>query len=163
MDFLDSVEYMLFNGTIVKASRDENADLFWVAQGAGSSYGILLSLTTKTWKPERERVTNFTISLPSDTSIKTGVKALLAVQDYAQTDAPDTFAIRWQLATPWSGSGYFYGNPNDFNSTIAPLLERLPNTTILTTSTEDFWTMENIATTSLNGSTDTFPPRNMYL
>ena len=163
MDFLDSVEYMLYNGTVVKASREENADLFWVAQGAGSSYGILLSLTTKTWKPEHERVTNFTISLPADTTIETGVEALLALQDYAQTDAPDTFAIRWQLATPWSGSGYFYGAPEEFNSTIAPLLERLPNTTTLTTSTEDFWDMELIATPALNGTADTFPPRSMYL
>ncbi|KAH6611872.1 glucooligosaccharide oxidase-like protein [Boeremia exigua] len=163
MDFLDSVEYMLYNGTVVKASRQENADLFWVAQGAGSSYGILLSLTTRTWKPEHERVTNFTLSLPADTTIETGVEALLAIQDYAQTDAPDTFAIRWQLATPWSGSGYFYGNPDDFSSVIAPLLERLPNTTTLVTSTEDFWTMENIATPSLNGTSDTFPPRSMYL
>ncbi|KZM24219.1 uncharacterized protein EKO05_0010869 [Ascochyta rabiei] len=163
MDNLDSVEYMLYNGTVVKASRDENADLFWVAQGAGSSYGILLSLTTKTWKPEHEQVTNFTISLPSDTSIETGVDALLAVQEYAQTEAPDTFALRWSLATSWSGSGFFYGNPEDFNSTIAPLMERLPNTTTLTTSTADFWTMENNATPSLTGTTDTYPPRTMYL
>lgn len=163
MDFLDSVEYMLYNGTIVKASRNENPDLFWVAQGAGSSYGILLSLTTRTWRPEHERVTNFTISLPADTTIDTGVRALLAVQEYAQTEAPDTFALRWQLATPWSGSGYFYGNPEDFDSTIAPLLERLPNTTTLITSTASFWDMENNATPSLNGTTDTFPPRSMYL
>ncbi|KAJ4983889.1 berberine-like protein [Stagonosporopsis vannaccii] len=163
MDFLDSVEYMLYNGTVVTASREVNPDLFWVAQGAGSSYGILLSLTTKTWKPEHDRVTNFTISLPADTSIDTGVKALLAVQEYAQTEAPDTFAIRWQLATPWSGTGYFYGNPDDFDSTIAPLLERLPDTTTLVNSTADFWAMENFATPSLNGTTDTFPPRSMYL
>src|SRR5690242_17748356 len=163
MDFLDSVEYMLYNGTIVKASRDENPDLFWVAQGAGSSYGILLSLTTRTWRPEHERVTNFTISLPADTNIDTGVRALLAVQEYAQTEAPDTFALRWQLATPWSGSGYSYGSPEDFASTIAPLLDRLPNTTTLVTSTADFWDMENNATPSLNGTTDTFPPRSMYL
>lgn len=163
MDFLDSVQYMLYNGTIVKASRTENPDLFWVAQGAGSSYGILLSLTTRTWKPEHQRVTNFTLSLPADTTIQTGVEALLAVQDYALTDAPDTFAIRWQLATPWSGSGYFYGAPEDFNSTIAPLLDRMPNATTLVSSTEDFWTMENIATPQLNGTADTFPPRSMYL
>jgi FAD/FMN-containing dehydrogenase len=163
MDFLDSVEYMLYNGTVVKASREENSDLFWVAQGAGSSYGILLSLTTKTWKPEFERVTNFTISLPADTTIETGVEALLAIQDYAQTDAPDTFALRWELANAWAGSGYFYGNPDDFNSTIAPLIERLPNTTTIRSTTAEFWDMENFATPLINGTSDTFPPRNMYL
>lgn len=108
-------------------------------------------------------MTKFTISLPADTSIETGVKALLALQDYAQKDAPDTFAIRWQLATTFSGSGYFYSNPNDFNRIIAPLLRRLPSTTTLTTATADFWTMENSATRSLNSTGETFPARSMYL
>ncbi|PSN74683.1 glucooligosaccharide oxidase-like protein [Corynespora cassiicola Philippines] len=162
MDFLDSVEYMLYNGTIVKASRTENADLFWVAQGAGSSYGILLSLTTRTWKPEFNTVTNFTLSL-GNVDIDTGVEALLAVQEYGLNEAPDTFAIRWALAEPWSGSGYFYGNPDEFDAVIAPLIERLPNTTTLTKSTADFWSMENFASPALNGTADTFPPRSMYL
>ncbi|KAF9631058.1 putative berberine-like protein [Lasiodiplodia theobromae] len=165
MDYLSSVEYMLYNGSIVTASRTENPDLFWVAQGAGSSYGILLSLTTKTWKPEHQLVTNFTISLPANTSLDTGVDALLAIQEYALTTAPDTFAIRWQLGTapPFSGSGYFYGDPAAFDQTIAPLMEALPDSATITTAVESFWDMEVIASPALNGSADTFPPRNMYL
>ncbi|KAL1626700.1 hypothetical protein SLS54_002863 [Diplodia seriata] len=164
MDALTAVEYMLYNGTVVTASREENADLFWAAQGAGSSYGIILSLTTTTWQPEHSHVTNFTITLPADTSLDQGVDALLAVQDYAQTSAPDTLALRWSLtAPPYTGSGYFYGDPADFNATIAPLLSALPANITLATAVEDFWSMEVIASPALNGSADTFPPRNMYL
>ena len=33
MDYLSSVQYMLWNGTIVTASSSQNKDLFWAAQG----------------------------------------------------------------------------------------------------------------------------------
>lgn len=33
MDYLTSVQYMLWNGTIVTASSSQNKDLFWAAQG----------------------------------------------------------------------------------------------------------------------------------
>ncbi|KAF2847543.1 Glucooligosaccharide oxidase [Plenodomus tracheiphilus IPT5] len=162
MDNLDSVELMLANGTIVKASRKENPDLFFVVQGAGSSYGIILSLTTRTWKPEFQLATNFTISL-GNVDLDTGVQALLDIQEWAMKEAPDTFALRWQLAGEWNGNGYFYGNPADFDRIFASLIERLPNTTTTTKSTTDFWSMETISTPQLNGTTDTFPARVMYL
>ncbi|KAH9874918.1 hypothetical protein J1614_004406 [Plenodomus biglobosus] len=162
MDNLESVEMMLYNGTIVKASRRENPDVFFVVQGAASSYGILLSLTTRTWKPEFESVTNFTISL-GNVDLDTGAQALIDIQDWAMTEAPDTFSLRWQLAGEWNGSGFFYGNPADFDAVFASLIKRLPNTTTTTQSTLDFWSMENFAAPQLNGTVDTFPPRVMYL
>ncbi|KAF2819671.1 FAD-binding domain-containing protein [Ophiobolus disseminans] len=162
MDNLDSVEVMLYNGTIVTASKVENPDLFFVIQGAGSSYGIVLSLTTRTWKPEYSIVTNFTISLGA-VDLDTGVQALMDIQDWAMTEAPDTFALRWQLAGEWNGSGYFYGNPEDFDVLFASLTLRLPSTTTTTVRTADFWAMENFAAPLLNGTADTFPPRSMYL
>ncbi|KAH7090829.1 glucooligosaccharide oxidase-like protein [Paraphoma chrysanthemicola] len=162
MDNLDSVEVMLYDGKIVKASRTVNPDLFFVVQGAGSSYGILLSLTTRTWKPQFDTVTNFTISL-GNVDLDTGAQALIDIQDWAMTEAPDTFALRWQLAGEWNGSGYFYGNPAEFDAIFASLVERLPNTTTTRKTTTDFWSMENFAVPLLNGTTDAFPARSMYL
>ncbi|KAH9215812.1 glucooligosaccharide oxidase-like protein [Leptodontidium sp. 2 PMI_412] len=164
MDNLVSVEYMLLNGTIVTASRTKNPDLFFVAQGAGSSYGILLSFTTKTWKPVYQQVTNFTISV-GNVDIETGVNALLAVQEFALSGAcPDELSLRWSLtAPPYTGSGFFYGDPAAFRSAIEPLMQSLPAETSLTTAVADFWTMENIATPSISSKIDTFPPRNFYL
>ncbi|KAK0117872.1 hypothetical protein ONS95_012192 [Cadophora gregata] len=164
MDNLESVEYMLVNGTIVTASRTKNPDLFWVVQGAGSSYGVLLSLTTRTWKPVYDQVTNFTVSV-GNVDIDTGVKALLAIQEYALGGGcPDELSLRWQLtAPPYSGSGFFYGDPATFQAAIAPLMAKLPTGTTLTTAVADFWAMENIATPSISSKIDTFPPRNFYL
>jgi hypothetical protein len=164
MDNLVSVQYMLYNGTIVNCSDTENEDLFWVARGAGSSYGVILSLTTKTWKPTYDQVTNFTITLV-DADIKTGVNALLAIQQFALTGGcSDELSLRWSLtAPPFTGSGFYYGNPASFSSVIKPLLQMLPNTTTLTSTVADFWTMEEIATPSLSSKIDTYPPRNFYL
>uniref|UniRef100_L2FNF3 Berberine-like protein n=1 Tax=Colletotrichum fructicola (strain Nara gc5) TaxID=1213859 RepID=L2FNF3_COLFN len=81
MDYLEGATYMLYNGTIAECSRTKNPDLFWALQGAGSSYGIILDLTTKTWKPTFEKAIDYTITL-NDTSLTAGVDALLAIQDH---------------------------------------------------------------------------------
>ncbi|KAL1627296.1 hypothetical protein SLS56_006431 [Neofusicoccum ribis] len=152
MDNIVGVEYMLYNGTIVKGGP--GSDLLWAAQGAGSSYGVILSMTTKTWAPVHEKAINFTLSLGS-VDIDTGVKALISIQDYATTEAPDELALRWRLtAPPFDGTGYFYGDPAEFDTIIQPLLDRLPANTSLTKSEFDFWTMEQLTTggiTSPNG------------
>ncbi|KAM0421449.1 hypothetical protein ACHAPT_010803 [Fusarium lateritium] len=124
MDSIVEVEYMLYNGTIVKAGKE--SDLLWAAQGAGSSFGIILSMTTKTYKPEFQKAINFTLSIGSVTP-KAGAKALIAVQDYATSkQCPDELALRWSLtAPPYTGTGYFYGNPNKFDKVISPLVKEL--------------------------------------
>lgn len=152
MDNIVGVEYMLYNGTVV--SGREGSDLLWAAQGAGSSYGVILSMTTKTWQPIHEKAVNFTLSL-GNVSLDEGVKATIAIQEYAINDAPDELAFRWRLTSPpWDGTGYFYGNPAEFDTIIQPLLDRLPANTSLTKSEFDFWTMEQLVTggiTSPNG------------
>jgi FAD/FMN-containing dehydrogenase len=161
MDNLESVEYMLYNGTIVQAGK--GSDLFWAAQGAGSSFGILTSLTTNTWKPTYQTAINFTLSLGA-LDIETGANALLDLQEYALSDAPDEFAIRWGLsAPPYTGTGYYYGDPKSFDTIIAPLMERMPAGANLTKSEFEFFTLDNIVAPGLtlpNGGTS--PGRAMY-
>jgi alkanesulfonate monooxygenase SsuD/methylene tetrahydromethanopterin reductase-like flavin-dependent oxidoreductase (luciferase family) len=41
LDHLRAVELVLADGTAVRASDTENADLFWAVRGAGSSFGIV--------------------------------------------------------------------------------------------------------------------------
>lgn len=145
LDNLESVEYMLYNGTIVTASK--GSDLFWAAQGAGASYGIILSATTNTHKPLYPTAVNFTVSIGS-VDVDAAAKALIAVQDYSLSkDCPDEFAIRWSLsAPPYTGTGYFYGNPDEFDTVVAPLLSSLeeiaPGTTGLNKTELPFWDME---------------------
>lgn len=143
MDNLESVNYMLYNGTEVTAKAGD--DLFFAAQGAGSSFGILTSLTTRTWKPTYQTAINFTLSL-GQVSLEVGTNALLAVQEYAVNEAPDEFAIRWSISTsPFSGTGYFYGDPLTFDSVLAPLMARLPANASLTKTSLSWWAQESAA------------------
>jgi FAD/FMN-containing dehydrogenase len=49
LDSLVSAGVVLANGTLVKASKTVNKDLFWALQGAGHNFGILTSLEVKTY------------------------------------------------------------------------------------------------------------------
>lgn len=41
VDDLDSVEIVVAGGTVHRASRDENADLFWALRGGGGNFGVV--------------------------------------------------------------------------------------------------------------------------
>ncbi|KAL3422758.1 FAD-linked oxidoreductase-like protein 2 [Phlyctema vagabunda] len=165
LDNLVSATIMLANGTVVNASNEENSELFFAIRGAASSYGILLTLTYKTWKPVYPIATKWTIVLPTNTTLDTGVQALLDVQDFGLAEStPDELYIRWKLTVPtWGGGGYFYGNPDDFQSVMKPLLDVLPAGTNLTSSTLDFWAMEVDATGALTAKFETSPSRSFYV
>ncbi len=45
VDNLLSADMVLANGTFVKATTDENADLFWALRGGGGNFGVVTSFT----------------------------------------------------------------------------------------------------------------------
>ncbi|POR33263.1 FAD-linked oxidoreductase [Tolypocladium paradoxum] len=49
IDNLVSVEVVLADGRIVKASGSENQDLFWAVRGAGQNFGAVTSFTSKVY------------------------------------------------------------------------------------------------------------------
>ncbi|KAH8674607.1 hypothetical protein BGZ60DRAFT_526564 [Tricladium varicosporioides] len=162
MDNLESVEYMLYNGSVVNVRKGD--DLFWAAQGAGASFGVLLSLTTRTWQPIHANAVNFTLSLGT-ANISAGAEALMAIQEYALKEAPDEFAIRWSLtAPPYSGVGYFYGDPGNFDTAVKPLMDCLPSYANMTKNVFDFWSQESYTSPGINltdgGSS---PGRSLYM
>lgn len=142
VDNLQSVEFMLYNGTIVNATK--GSDLFWAAQGAASSFGIALSVTSNTHKPLFPTAVNFTLSAPGFNT-EDAAKAIVAVQDFSLTkQCPDELAIRMSLNATADAIGYFYGDPAKFDGVIAPLLttlQKIGNVTLKKT-TLDFWDME---------------------
>ncbi|CAG8975242.1 hypothetical protein HYALB_00011942 [Hymenoscyphus albidus] len=164
MDNLECVTYMLFNGTEVTAKKED--DLFFATQGAASSYGVLTSLTTKTHKPQFPNAITFNFSL-SGVDLDTGVNALLSIQEFATTLAPDELAFRFSLPrTPenYTGTGYFYGDPATFDSVIAPLQAMLPPTAKFDKQELEFWALENLANPGLdrpNGGSS--PGRTFYI
>ncbi|CAI6094353.1 unnamed protein product [Clonostachys chloroleuca] len=144
MDNLVSIDYMLYNGTTIKAEK--GSDLFWAAQGAGSSFGIVLSATTKTHKPLYDTAVRFTINF-GNVSVETAARALVAIQEYSLgPDCPDELALRWTLnAPPYSSTGYFYGDPTKFDAVLDPLVSNLKwlnNGTTITKNELSFWDME---------------------
>ncbi|KAJ5203602.1 uncharacterized protein N7498_004481 [Penicillium cinerascens] len=48
VDFVEEVEVVLANSSIVRASKSENEDLFFAVRGAGSSVGIVTDFTIRT-------------------------------------------------------------------------------------------------------------------
>jgi len=44
-DLLQEVEMVLYDGSVITASKDENPDLFWATRGGGGGNGIVTSLT----------------------------------------------------------------------------------------------------------------------
>lgn len=148
MDSLVSVEYMLYNGTIVNAGV--GSDLFWAAQGAGSSFGVLLSLTTKTYALEFPNAVMYELTVGAGTpqaasaDLAAGVQALLAVQKFATTTAPNTLSLRWDI-TSHSATGQYYGDPSTFDSAVRqPLLALMPKGVNVTISSDElpFWEVE---------------------
>ena len=142
VDNLHSVEFMLYNGTIVNATK--GSDLFWAAQGAGSSFGIALSMTTDTHKPLFPTAVNFTLNAPAFKT-EDAAKAIVAVQDFSLTkQCPDELAIRMSLTANASAIGYFYGDPTKFDGVIAPLLAKLQTIGNVTLQKNElpFWDME---------------------
>ena len=61
MDNIVAVEFMLCDGSVVVA--EEGSDLLWAAKGAAASFGIILSVTTKTYKPVSESLASLIILL----------------------------------------------------------------------------------------------------
>lgn len=56
-DHILEVEVVTAEGEVVRASKDENADLFWALRGAGPSFGIVTQFTADaSGAAERHRV-----------------------------------------------------------------------------------------------------------
>jgi hypothetical protein len=48
-DALTAVRMVLWNGTIIEASEESHADLFWGLRGAGQNFGIIAEADYRTW------------------------------------------------------------------------------------------------------------------
>lgn len=167
MDSIVNVEYMLPNGTIVNAGV--GSDLLWAAQGAGSSFGVILSLTTKTYAMEFPNATTYNLTVGAGTKeaasadLAAGVKALVAVQEFATTIAPDTWSLRWDITTH-TAIGQYYGNPSTFDSAIRqPLLAAMKGINVTIDSVEEtFWESEKRITLELETPNGGWSPKRSF-
>jgi hypothetical protein len=142
-DNLASVEYMLYNGSIVTAGP--GSDLHWAAQGAGPSFGIVLSATLNTHEVPIDGAVSYSIEL-GDVDLDTASAALLKIQSWVTSgQAPDELSLRYQLGT-FASAGFFYGTESDFDQAIGPLVESLnsivPAVNLTKTILPSFWAAE---------------------
>ncbi|ERF76220.1 hypothetical protein EPUS_04297 [Endocarpon pusillum Z07020] len=52
IDNLISCEIVLASGEVVRASKDENADLFWALRGGGQNFGVVTEFILQAWKQD---------------------------------------------------------------------------------------------------------------
>ena len=142
-DNLVSIEYMLYNGTVVTAGA--GSDLLWAAQGAGPSFGVVLSATTKTYELPHDGAVSYSLAL-GDVNVDVGSAALLAIQKWVlDGNAPDELSLRFSLAN-FASAGFFYGTEEAFGSVFTPLVESLrsvaPAVNLTKTALPSFWESE---------------------
>ncbi|KAH7341178.1 hypothetical protein BKA66DRAFT_434701, partial [Pyrenochaeta sp. MPI-SDFR-AT-0127] len=145
VDNLASVELMLANGSVVTAGA--GSDLLWAAQGAGPSFGVVLSAKIRTHEVTYPQVVNYTLALGA-VSVDTASAALIAIQKFATSgQAPDSLSLRFTLPT-LEAAGFYYGDPATFDKVMEPLVASLATiapTAKLAKTVLPFWDSEIVA------------------
>ncbi|RDA90425.1 hypothetical protein CP533_5236 [Ophiocordyceps camponoti-saundersi (nom. inval.)] len=119
LDWLVAAVVVLADGTMVRCSADERADLFWALRGAGSSYGIVVEFEFDTFAAP-EMVSPFSFRLEDDV---VGVDALLAVQRLAVEAPPELNFVLDLAPVDKTVSGVFLGDREGALEALRPLLD----------------------------------------
>ncbi|KAL7275672.1 hypothetical protein RUND412_001379 [Rhizina undulata] len=128
LDKILEIDVVLTNGTITTASYDVNPDLFWALRGAGESYGVVTGFTMQTVAAPSSGV-KFTYSFNSTVlSVEQRVDIFNSFQEYGNTTAPAELSLRvYMLADVFEITGAYWGARADFDTLIAPLVEKWPS------------------------------------
>merc|ERR1711920_910546 len=111
VDVLQEARVILYNGTVVTTSREENPDLFWALRGGGSGNGIVSPLTLRIvqapepTKPEESRKVTY-FNFQYDPAIEKHYDILEAIQNFLY------------VAEYTSKSSKFGGNGKAYNNSI---------------------------------------------
>jgi FAD/FMN-containing dehydrogenase len=132
IDNLVSAEVVLADGQRVRASADENPDLFWAIRGGGGNFGIVTSFELRLHELGPE-VFKLEVAYPIDEA-----ERVMAAWRDAVADAPDelsTHGLIWSLPVtpelpehlrgrPFVGVGGVYaGDPEEGERLVRPLRE----------------------------------------
>jgi FAD/FMN-containing dehydrogenase len=93
LDNILSVEIVLASGEIVRASKTENADLFWAVRGAGACFGVTTSFTFRA-HPQENLVWNGNLVLPG-TALRTALEAANKVLAKANDTGRASLGMLW--------------------------------------------------------------------
>lgn len=125
-DWMLEATVVLANGSVVKASKEENADLFWAVRGAGSSMGVVAEYKFNTFEAPGT-VTYFTIMVPGWNTIRRGVAGLQAMQDFVVSgELPSELTMRLFLTPRLANfEGLLYGDEEEMRALLEPFAEKI--------------------------------------
>jgi FAD/FMN-containing dehydrogenase len=97
VDNLLSAQVVLFDGTLVTASKEEHADLFWALKGGGGNFGVVVSLTVRLHTIQPFLAGLMLFPWEQAEQVLTGYAAMML-------DAPDTLSVLAGLIPAPDGS-----------------------------------------------------------
>jgi len=122
LDWIIGATVVLADGRVHEVSRDQNKDLLWALQGAGSAFGVVAELRFNTFDaPSNATVFSVTLNWNNEQTIKNG---LTGFRNFVKDNQPAELNIR--LNGNGQGSsfeGVYYGSTQQFNNAIQPLLK----------------------------------------
>ncbi|KAK7055368.1 Glucooligosaccharide oxidase [Favolaschia claudopus] len=159
LDNVLSINLVLANGTITKASKDVNSELFWAMRGAGPSMAIATSIEFSVYEaPASVIVFQYNWQL----DVENAATALNTFQNFVvQPNLPPEFGAEIVLTrgavegnVSFGLTGAWHGDPNQLNGTVAPFLAAMPPLNAVT-FTGGNWieSVEFLAGSTLNTST----------
>lgn len=124
LDHVLEVEVVTADGKIQRASKTQNADLFWGLQGAGASFGVITEFVVRT-EPEPGSVVEYTYSI-SFGSPKEMAPVYKKWQDLVGDPKLDRRFTSLFIAEPLGAliTGTFYGTLDEYKATGIP--DKLP-------------------------------------
>lgn len=135
LDWVVGATVVLANATVVNASADENADLFWAVRGAGSSMGVVSEFQFDTFEVP-EKVTHFNVIAPWN--VNNSVAGLKTLQGWAAEEMPAEMNARlFMNAQLPNFEGLYYGGQEDALAILEPLVEEIGG--MLQDTTETDW------------------------
>jgi FAD/FMN-containing dehydrogenase len=122
IDNLTAVQVVTANGRLVRASADENEDLFWGVRGGGGNFGVVTSFELQL-HPMRRQVMAGSIVYPIARA-----RDALSVLAEQQTLIPDEMALDFFMVQPPGGEPgvfafevFYSGAPERLDALLAPI------------------------------------------
>jgi FAD/FMN-containing dehydrogenase len=130
LDYLEEVQVVTANSSVVTASKTENTDLFWALRGAGMSFAIATRFKFRTI-PQPAEIQLFYI--PFVWTLPQAKEGWRVFQDYVASKArPKEMNIRVVVASAaWFGAegttflfeGAYHGSKADYELFIKPFMD----------------------------------------
>ncbi|KAF7326616.1 Glucooligosaccharide oxidase [Mycena venus] len=159
LDNILAINLVLANGTITKASKDVNPELFWAMRGAGPSFGITTSIEFSVFTAPASVIVfqyNWQLDVASAATALDTFQKFVIEPDLPQEFGAEIVLTRGGIAgnVSFGLTGAWHGDPSLLNGTVAPFLAAMPPLNAVTLTPNDWiGSVEFLAGSTLNTST----------